>query len=186
MKPENNLLQQLQTDDPAVLEVLMTRFTPYVFAVLRRRLGSFATAEDVEELASNVFFALWQHRKRLKTANLRAWLAKVASNEAAGWLRRQRISTVCADDWVTLPDETAALLEDAAARRLLAEQALLLLDEQTREIFQRCYTERQTVAEIARVMGLRVPTVKSRLQRGRKKLKEELEKGGVSLEDELL
>lgn len=178
MEAELALLRQLADGDTAALETLITRFTPYVFAVLRRTFGPYARAEDVEELASNVFLSLWQHRRMLRTANLRAWLSKVAANEARSWLRRQHMETVSTDEWLELPDTRAVLLEDAASRRLLAEDALSLLDPDTREIFRRYYMERQTVREIAAALGWKIPTVKSRLQRGRKQLKQELEQGG--------
>ena len=70
MEANNALLLLRQEDDPAALEFLIKIYTPYVFSVLRRKLGSFAQSEDIEELASNVFFSLWQHRKRLKQTRM--------------------------------------------------------------------------------------------------------------------
>ena len=175
METEQMLLRQLSEEDTASLEALIDRYTPYVFAVLRRNLGGFACAEDLEELASNVFFSLWQHRKRLRSGQLRAWLSRVAANEAKSWLRRQRLKTISAEDWFELPDSAAAGLEDTAIKQALAERALSLLDPETREIFLRYYRDRQTLPEIAAALGQKVPTVKSRLQRGRKLLKNELE-----------
>ena len=128
METEQMLLRHLYQGDTEALEALMDRYTPYVFAVLRRSLGEWARAEDLEELASNVFFSLWQHRKRLKTANLKGWLGKVAVNEARSWLRRQKLETVSSADWFELPDREAPRLEDAAERRALAAGALAVMD----------------------------------------------------------
>ena len=69
-------------------------------------------------------------------------------------------------------------MEDSIERSLILRDALERLDEETREILVRCYRERQTVAEIAAALNMKLPTVKSRLQRGRKKLQQYLEQGG--------
>ena len=164
--------------DPAALELLIKIYTPYVFSVLRRKLGSMAQAEDIEELASNVFFSLWQHRKRFRSDNPRAWLAKVAANEAKSWLRQQHLHTVSTELVLELSDSAAERMEDSIERSLILQEALERLDEETREILVRCYRERQTVAEIAAALNMKLPTVKSRLQRGRKKLQQYLEQGG--------
>ena len=178
MEANNALILLRQEDDPAALESLMKIYTPYVFSVLRRKLGCFAQSEDIEELASNVFFSLWQHRKRLRSDNLKAWLAKVATNEAKSWLRGQRLLTVSTETLLELSDSTAERMEDETERKLMMQGALAQLDEVSREILLRCYEQRQTVTQIAEALGMKLPTVKSRLQRGRKKLQKYLEQGG--------
>lgn len=51
-----------------------------------------------------------------------------------------------------------------------------------REIFFRCYSYCQPVAQIAQQMALNPSTVKTRLHRGRQTLKETLTKGGYPIE----
>ena len=175
MESEHALLTKLAQDDQEALETVMRRYTAYVITVLRRNLGGFGKAEDVEEMASNTFYALWRHRKRLQTTHLRGWLGKVAANEAKGWLRKQRLPTVSVEDWFSVSDVTAERLEDNTERRILVTEALLQLDEQTREIFTRYYAQRQTVEMIAEALHMKPSTVKSRLRRGRQKMKSLLE-----------
>ena len=67
--------------------------------------------------------------------------------------------------------------DEAGVKSRIREQALALLDTQTREIFRRYYADRQTVAEIAAALDMKLPTVKSRLQRGRAQLREALQEG---------
>lgn len=178
MEANNALTLLRREDDTAALELIIKVYTPYVFSVLRRKLGSLAQSEDIEELASNVFFSLWQHRKRLRTENLKAWLAKVAENEAKSWLRQQHLHTISTELVLELSDSTAERMEDETERKLMIQEALAQLDGETREILVRCYAQRQTVAEISEALGMKLPTVKSRLQRGRKKLQKYLEQGG--------
>ena len=180
---EEALLRRLRADDTAALEEIIAAYSPYVFSVLSRRLGPFRTPEDLEELASDVFFSLWRHRKRLRSAHLRGWLSRVADNAAKDFLRRQRLKTVNAEDCLNLSDPAAEALADTALRRQVLRQALDRLDPESREMFRRYYYQGCTVEQIAQAMDKNPATVKSRLRRGRQKLKEVLTEGGISVED---
>lgn len=76
------------------------------------------------------------------------------------------------------PSDLAAETERGEERALVrrAVDALLPPD---REIFLRHYYYVQTVEEISAVMDLNPSTVKTRLRRGREKLKNSLTRGGA-------
>ena len=76
------------------------------------------------------------------------------------------------------PDDPPGDLERAEERRLV-RQAVEALPGQDREIFLRHYYYAQTVQEIAGRMALNESTVKTRLRRGRMKLKELLTREGL-------
>ena len=183
MTEEAILLQRLRANETGALEEIIADYSPYVFSVLSRRLGFFQTPEDLEELASDVFFSLWRHRNRLRSTHLRGWLSRVAENTAKSFLRRQHLKTVSEEDCLSLPDHAAEALADRELRRQLLRQALSGLDQETRDIFQRYYYQDCTVDQIARTMNMNPSTVKSRLLRGRQKLKHTLTEGGFSIED---
>ena len=62
--------------------------------------------EDEDELASSVFFALWQSCRAVKAGSIRAWLGSVARNKTVDRLRRARMD-------MPLDEELAALPVDA-------------------------------------------------------------------------
>ena len=183
MTEEAKLLQRLRSDETAALEEIIDGYSPYVFSVLSRRLGFFHAPEDLEELASDVFFSLWRHRKRMRSDHLRGWLSKVAENAAKDYLRRQRLKIVSAEDCLNLSQSDAETLADTGLRRELLRRALDALDPESREIFRRYYYQDYTVDEISRTLNMNPSTVKSRLSRGRQKLKDVLTEGGISLEN---
>lgn len=183
MTEEAILLQRLRANETGTLEEIIAGYSPYVFSVLSRRLGLFKTPEDLEELASDVFFSLWRHRNRLRTAHLRGWLSKAAENRAKDFLRRQRLKTVSTEDCLSLPDHAIETLADTELRRQVLRQALEGLEPESKEIFQRYYYQDCTVDQIAQMLNMNPSTVKSRLQRGRQKLKDVLTEGGISVED---
>ena len=45
--------------------------------------------EEAEEIVSDVFFEVWQHRDRFsEVKNEKAWLLKVTHNKVVSWLRK--------------------------------------------------------------------------------------------------
>ena len=172
---DSRLLEGLRRQDPRALEEAIDRFSPYVAGVLRRVLGQLGTREDLEELTSDVFVALWRSGETLRPdSNLKLWLGVVARNRALKHLRSLRLE---------LPLEEAVLADGEAGlfceRREEAEQvrrAVLSMEPLDREIFLRHYFWRQTVDRIARELEQNLSTVKSCLKRGRQKLRAFLEK----------
>ena len=75
------------------------------------------------------------------------------------------------------PDDPPGDLERAEERRLV-RQAVDALPDLDREIFLRHYYYAQTVQEIAQRMRLNESTIKTKLRRGRMKLKEILTREG--------
>lgn len=162
----------------------MTHYSGYVAAVIAAQLGSGALREDVEELSSDVFLSLWQHRAALKTDHLRGYLGAVARNAAKGFLRKRGPVCCPAEDWLCVADEDAPRLFEQCERRQLIERLLDELAPADREIFLRYYYYGQATAAIAVQMQLNDATVRSHLLRGRKKLRSILELGGYSIEDQ--
>ena len=114
--------------------------------------------------------------------SLGAWLGRVVRNKALNRLRALGGELPLEEDLLTLSaDSPQRALEDQEAARLVRE-ALETLDRTDRELFVRRYYYGQTVARAAEEMGLNLSTAKSRLRRGREKLKELLGKAGYEFE----
>ena len=77
---ESELLRLLHRGDPAGLEALIVRYTPYVSAVAARILPG--CPREWEEVAADVFWAAWQERKKLRPGRLKGWLSVTARNRA--------------------------------------------------------------------------------------------------------
>ena len=174
---EDTILRKLRGRDPAGLEALMDRYLPYVSAVVWNILRGSMSPEDGEEVASDVFLAAWEQANDLRPGQVKAWLGAVARNKAKNKLRQRGQTLPLEEDVIDLPgpDDPAWELEQAEERRLVRRAVDSLLG-QDREIFLRHYYYAQSVKEISAAMGLNESTVKTRLRRGRLKLKELLTK----------
>ncbi len=74
------LAAALRWGERRALDRAVERYTAYLSGVVRRPLGAAGTAQDVEELVSDVVLTLWRRRDSLEDRPLKPWLAAVARN----------------------------------------------------------------------------------------------------------
>ena len=176
---EKRILKALRRGDSAALEQIIDQYTPYVFAIISNILSHALPREDLEEVVSDVFCSLWYSRAQVEPGKLKAYLAAIARNAAKSRLRRLKLTEPLEDDLLELslpgPEEGVLALELKAACRDLAVDSLGQPDS---EIFLRRYFLYQKTGDIAQALGMNAATVRSRLSRGREKLKEHLEERG--------
>ena len=142
----------LRAREPQGLEEAIGRYSPYVAGVLRKVLGQLGTQEDLEELSSDVFVALWQSAEGLREdSDLKLWLGVVARNRALKHLRALRLEL----PWRTPSSPARSPPGFGSARRKPSWCARRCcgLSPTDRDIFLRHYYWRQTVARIARRAG---------------------------------
>ena len=177
---EQKLLQKLKAGDRLALNRAMDMYTSYLAAVVWHTLGSAASAEDVEEVVSDAFLALWSHREDLRSGSLKSWLAAVARNRAVDRLRAAPPVPLPLDG---LEEAGGANPAEDLERRLFASalrKAVEALPPPDDQLVLRYYYEEEKLKDIARDLGLSAPAAKSRLLRARRKLKEVLTKGGLA------
>lgn len=178
---EETILRKLRAGDPAGLEALMDRYLPYVSAVVWNILRGRMSPEDGEEAASDVFLAAWDQAEDLRPGQVKAWLGAVARHKAKNRLRRREQTLPLEEDILDLPgpDDPAGALEQKEEQALV-RRALLTLPQPDQEIFLRHYYYAQGVKEIAAALDMNESTVKTKLRRGRFKLKELLTKEALA------
>lgn len=172
---EEQLVAALGRGELSALEELLDRYTPYVSSVIARILRG--RQADVEELTADVFLAAWENREKLRPGQVKGWLGAVARNKAKNKLRQMGRTLPLEEDALDLPgpeDPAGALEREEEGRRV--RRAVDSLPAPDRELFLRRYYYAQSVKEIAGAMGLNESAVKTRLRRGRLKLKDMLTK----------
>lgn len=172
---DDKALARLRRGDEKALVWFLEQYAPYVSAVLAAMLGP---GGDREELASDVFLALWTSAEKVAPGKVKAWLGAVARNKARDRLRQQRGTLPLEEEILSL---TCPGPEEAAEDRELAgflREAVLDMEETDRAIFLRHYYLCQTVTAIATALNMNPSTVKARLRRGREKLRRKLREGG--------
>ena len=106
-----------------------------------------------------------------------------ARNRALNLLRSRRETVPLAEDILVLSGDGPQQELEAREAAGLVRTALSTLEREDRELFVRRYYYGQTVARAAEEMGMNLSTAKSRLRRGRERLKEALRKAGYDVEE---
>jgi RNA polymerase sigma-70 factor (ECF subfamily) len=176
-------MARVKRGDQEALAELIQAHQQRVVSTVAKMLGSETEAEDVAQL---VFIRVWKSAPRYEpTAKFTTWLYKITRNLVLNELRRRnRHSTLSlqsvsgeddrpqeiADRRSTSPD--ASLLEEELQKAI--ESAIGALPEvQRMALILRRYDE-LSYEEIADVLELTVPAVKSLLFRARAELREKL------------
>lgn len=171
---EEKAIQKVKNRDPDGLQVLMDRYIPYVSAVAWNILRDAMTVQDAEEVVSDVFLAAWNQPDALQAGKVKAWLGAVARYKAKNALRNVGRELPLDEDVLELPDASPLGNLEQEEEKQMLRQAVDSLGGKDREIFLRHYYYAESVSQIAGEMKMPESTVKTRLRRGRMKLKEYL------------
>jgi RNA polymerase sigma-70 factor (ECF subfamily) len=190
------LVEGARNGDAAAFRAIMKRHNRRLYRVARSVLGDDAEAEDVvQEAYVKGFQNLGGFRG---DSTLGIWLTRIALNEALSRRRRRR-PMVDLNDLDTFDEQREARVlifpgarldsnpesetGRAEVRRLL-EQAVDGLPEAFRVVFMMRDIEQMTIEETASQLAIRPETVKTRLHRARRLLREALRaKLGSVLDD---
>ncbi|MCO5220085.1 MAG: sigma-70 family RNA polymerase sigma factor [Thermomicrobiales bacterium] len=144
-----------------------------------RMLGSQHEAEDASQ---DTFIKAWTNAKSFKGGAVRPWLLRIATNTCYDVLRskgRRPASSLDAIEFETEPDwstqsnpvDPVQFAETGDLGRML-EAALSQIPDEQRLAVTLCDIQGLPLAEAAQVMDISLGTVKSRLFRGRAKLRD--------------
>jgi len=180
---DGKLARALRRGDRRALDKAMSAYTPYLSTVAWRALGPGARNEDVEEIVSDTFLALWHSREGLDPdKGLKAYLAAIARNKAADRLRASRPASLPLTE---LDGQSGPGPEEELERRLFTAalwEAVAALPEVDRALVEGYYFEGEKLRDLAKRLGLTAGGAKTRLCRARKSLKATLEKEGLTRE----
>ena len=176
---EMDLKSALAMEAPTV-ETLVADHSRMVFRIAYSILRNHHDAEDA---AQECFLRVWKHKDRLhEVSNAKTWLARVAWTAALD-KRRSGHKTVSLNDGEAgtelmelLFDSTPAADEQLEDRQkqLLLQRLISGLPEELGQTLELSTVQELDSAEIAEVMKIPEGSVRTRLFRARKQLKEKL------------
>ena len=167
-------LAQLQSGDQHALEWFIDRYGNYVGTIVNSFLQDCMSHEDVEEVTADVFVTFWKSAKCLLPLNLKGYLSRVARSLALRKLREKPQEMPLEEDDLFIEEDSLIEKIDQEARDRLVREAVISMTQPDQEIFLRHYYYCQSVTVIAEKMKMNPSTVKTRLRRGREKLRQHL------------
>lgn len=176
------LLDRWRDGDTLSGDLLLRRHFDDLYRFFRNKAG-----EHADDLTQRAMLGCIEHRDRFrKQSSFRTYLFAIARHELFDHLRKhlgrpagENLSNLSLRDLG--PSPSSAVARDERERKLDLALIELPIDQQI--ALELAYRYEMTGPEIGEVLGLEPNTVRSRLARGRKTLREYLERLGLVLED---
>ena len=173
-RPDDALLPDV--DPVPSFEEVATRYGPTVYQMAYRLTGD---DEEARDLAQDVFVRVYRNLDKYEPGTFSGWLYRITKNlflDRVRRTKRYRMEPLPDEDWKQ-PVETAPGPADRVEQGLLRgdiEQALVTLPPSFRTAVVLCDVQGLSYDEISDATGWPLGTVRSRIHRGRKLLREAL------------
>ncbi|MEQ9402418.1 MAG: sigma-70 family RNA polymerase sigma factor [Cyclobacteriaceae bacterium] len=170
---EEWLVINCQSGDRKALELLIKRWQPKMIRRVFHTTGDKAASQDIVQ---DAWITIIKKMNTLRDPGaFQWWSLKIATLKAIDWIRanqrdrkREELRETAQHDF----DEDDKEQEETLS---LLRQSIHQLPEDQRQLIQMFYQENLSVLTISRILNVPPGTVKSRLFKTRKKLKEYLE-----------
>ena len=173
MESDDGLLQAWRAGDRRAGQQLIERHFDSLCRFFRSKLG-----DDVDDLIQRTFLDCLERKHDIRTPTFRSYLFAVARNRLFDHLRRgfrqpvDELGTRSIADLRTLASGAIA----KAQTRALVTRAMQALPVDFQITLELAYWEELSGVEIAASLGVSEHTVRSRMSRGRKMLREQVER----------
>jgi RNA polymerase sigma factor (sigma-70 family) len=183
---ERRLVEVAQRGDVESFNALVRLYEGRVYNLCYRMLGD---ADSAADAAQDAFLSAFRNLRSFRGGSFRSWMLRIATNTCYDVLRvRKRRPSVSLD--IDAEDESASSPlqiadpaespDDFALRRELAaaiQDGLAALPDEQRIVLILSDIQGLAYEEIAQITNSNLGTVKSRLSRGRARLREVLKAG---------
>ena len=180
MYTDDELYRRFRGGDTSAYDELMVRLGDSLILYLNGYLHNW---HDSEDLMIEAFARIMVKRPLIGDGKFRSYLYRTARNLASRFHARSMRAEVFSLDGFEeqLPDQKQIeeKLQKEETRKIL-RLCMEGIDSQTREALWLVYVEDMSYAQAAMVMGVSTKKIDHLLDRGKKRLRTELEKEGVS------
>ncbi len=178
---DDQLYRRYLAGDRSAGDQLMVRYADALTAYLD---GFLHNAQDAEDLMLDCFAVILIHKPSIQEGHFRAYLFKTARNKASRlWKLRRRQPEFSTDE--ELPAQGASP-EDAvweSERSVVLQKCLNRIAPQYREALWLFYFMNMSYEQAAKVMRCSRKRIADLLRNGKLRLRLELEKEGITLEN---
>lgn len=167
---DEDLIVALSDGDGAALRTLYDRHAPWLILRLSRRCPDPAI---VEEVVQDTFLAVWRGAHRYRgQGEVAAWIWGIGIRRLIDRLRRRPVTSMLVER--TNPEPSAEEMVLLGIEHGDLATAMDRLSPELRAVLQATILDGLTTREAARLLGIPRGTVKTRLMRARRELREAL------------
>ena len=156
------------------IDQIIDDYYGYIYVIVKNSVSIAITDEDIEEIISDVFVAIWKNSKSLlPTISIKSYLAGIAKNVIRNKYRKTELNYSISDYENNLIDNfNIDKITEENEQEKIIQETLKELKSDEYEIFILFYYESRSVKEIAKILSISESNVKVRLSRARAMLKE--------------
>ena len=179
-----DILNNYISNDELEVENLINDYYNYIYLVVKNMASIAITDEDIEEILSDTFLAVWKNYKKLeRTMNIKLYLIGAAKNITRNKYRETTLNLSIADYEENIADNFDMTKFSEEKEKLeFVREFLKTLSEEEYTIFMYFYYEDMKVKDIAKKLNLTSSNVKVKLHRIRNLIKNNLKNGGYGYE----
>lgn len=179
---KGNEIKKYKNNNELDLEKIVNEYSNYLSKIIENMANQYLTKEDKEEILVDTFFILWKNKDKLEEAKmLSSYLAGIVKNLVKEKSRVLSINYDIQDYENTIYDtKNTDMLYERREKIDKIKEVLEQMKEEDIKIFKLYYYGGKKIKEIAQILNVSEFNVKTRLYRIRKRIKQDLEKGGYS------
>lgn len=175
-----SIIKGIKDGNEKALYQCIEKYKSFVAYIVGNIMGRSYSKADQEEVIADVFIAIWEHANTIDEKQFRhfkAYIGTIARNKAKNKLRSTHNHTydLELDDTIVVEEcDTSTVLLDKEIQQIIIS-CIKQLSKEEQKCFIYYYYYRKTIRVIAQELNLNESTVKSKLYRGRDKLKSMLQ-----------
>jgi RNA polymerase sigma-70 factor (ECF subfamily) len=173
------LIGLVADQDKSAMRILFIRHQVKVFRFLMRMVGNQETAED---LVNEVFLEIWRNAGKFEErSQVTTWILSIARHKALGLLRRHSIPASGEEVLESIEDtrDDPEVAMQKSDRNALLRECLKRLSPAHREIIDLVYYQERSINDVAKIVGVPVNTVKTRMFYARKHIADMMAQRGI-------
>lgn len=177
---KNNTIKDYINNYNIDVDKLINDYYGYVYIIVKNAKSINISNEDMEEVISDTFLAVWKNCSRLSVDTpVKPYLAGIIKNILKNKYRSMHINYSISDYEDTIIDTTnfEKIAEEDEQNRII-KSTLNGMKKEEYDVFIMFYYEAKKIKEIAKIMHFSESKVKVLLHRIRKEIKKNLKNGG--------
>lgn len=179
IKTDNRIIAGLKAGNENSMDDCIEKYGAYVAFIVSNIIGDTLTREDREEVIADVFITVWKNREHIDadhSETFKGLIGTIARNLSKNKLRDLGHTLTTEEINDSFPDKID--IENELIKRDLENKMLNCIrnfDREDRICFINYYYYHKKIKDIGRELGISESAVKSKLLRGRKKIRKVLQ-----------
>lgn len=184
MKSKEVIKDYIISDNDFDIDGLITRHYNYVYTIVINFKNINVSQEDIEEIISDIFMAVWNNKEKIKdSVIITHYLAGITKNVICKKYRDIKLTYPISDYENSFVDIiNVDKIVELKEQNDIIKKTLKNMKKQEYEIFIMFYYEGRKINEICEILKISISKVKVNLHRIRKKMKKSLKEGGYDYE----